>query len=227
MADTNPTTVRRGFSLIELLVVILIIAVLIALLLPAVQAVREGARRVQCTNNLKQLALAAANYHDVNGVLPGSQYGAATLGQFVRLLPYLEQGPAYASANFDRQALYPENSTIAGQAIGGLICPSDTDSAPVSVDAGEWFAPSIGLWRQCFSSYAGFSGTWTLSLGSDRFAQRYASMNGVIYGEGAVGLSGITDGASNTLLFGECAHGVLTGGKVDTDGLTRPPSGYH
>jgi prepilin-type N-terminal cleavage/methylation domain-containing protein len=63
---------RRGFTLIELLVVIAIIAVLIALLLPAVQAAREAARRAQCRNNLKQMALAAHNYHDVNSYLPPS-----------------------------------------------------------------------------------------------------------------------------------------------------------
>ena len=227
MTQVDPAAGRRGFTLIELLAALLIVAVLVALLLPAAQAAREAARRIQCTHNLKQLALAAAGYHDVHGVFPGSQYGASTLGPFVRLLPFLEQGPAYAAANFGRQALEPENSTIGGLAVGGLICPGDVDTAPVSVDASEWFSPSTGLWRTCFSSYAGFSGTWTLSLGADRFARRYASMNGVIFGEGAVGLAGITDGASHTLLFGECAHGALTRGKLDVGGLVRPPSGYH
>ncbi len=229
MSNTNSTTSRRGFTLIELLVVIMIIAVLIALLLPAVQSAREAARRIQCTNNLKQLALAAANYHDVNGVLPGASYGAATLGNFVRLLPYLEQGPAYDSANFSRTALHPENITVAGYAIGGLLCPSDTDSGPVPVDASVWpFGVPPGAWRQCLSSYGGSSGTWTLNLlkGNVNFAQRYANMNGVIFSESTIGLAGITDGTSNSLLFGESAHGVLTGDTVISGGLRWPVSEY-
>ena len=74
-------SVRRGFTLIELLVVIAIIAVLIALLLPAVQAAREAARRAQCVNNLKQLALAAANYESANAIFPA---GALRRGQYAR-----------------------------------------------------------------------------------------------------------------------------------------------
>src|SRR5882757_10042989 len=90
----------RGFTLIELLVVIAIIAVLIALLLPAVQAAREAARRIQCTNNMKQLGLAVHNYADIHGILP-SQVGGVPVwfansdyrtSWMVQILPMMEQG---------------------------------------------------------------------------------------------------------------------------------------
>jgi prepilin-type N-terminal cleavage/methylation domain-containing protein/prepilin-type processing-associated H-X9-DG protein len=123
---------RPGFTLIELLVVIAIIAVLIALLLPAVQAAREAARRMQCTNNLKQLGIALHNYHDIHGrFAPGSiqvnlPNNYSYRQPFVTsLLPYLEQGNLTNSFNFNLSFQEDSNSTTRGARVKVFDCPSD------------------------------------------------------------------------------------------------------
>ena len=134
---------RRGFTLIELLVVIAIIAVLIALLLPAVQAVREAARRVQCTNNLKQFGLAIHNYHSANGVFPMGaslcyyNYGGGipcttwnNWSAHAMMLNYLEQGNLYNAVNFNMEGRGSDyassaNATAYNAKIAAFLCPSD------------------------------------------------------------------------------------------------------
>ncbi len=145
------STKSRGFTLIELLVVIAIIAVLIALLLPAVQAAREAARRAQCVNNLKQIGLAAHNYHDVVGKFPTGMYLHPVFGPttgtawnnaswLVLLLPQLEQQPLFNAVNFSKMmgtqigggwrwnpiyAAGDDNKTIRLTVMNAFICPSD------------------------------------------------------------------------------------------------------
>ncbi|MBX6314131.1 MAG: DUF1559 domain-containing protein [Isosphaeraceae bacterium] len=131
---------RAGFTLIELLVVIAIIGVLIALLLPAVQAAREAARRIQCTNNLKQLGLGLHNYETTYGAFPPPMVmaGRGNTVSWVngwsaqaRLLPYMEQGPVFDAANFSIWKEEPPNTTVVRLVVRVLICPSEVRPEPV------------------------------------------------------------------------------------------------
>ena len=195
MANSPEATMRRnGFTLIELLVVIAIIAVLIALLLPAVQAAREAARRIQCTNNLKQVGLALHNYVDVNNALPVTMYTSlpsrykSEFSVMVRISPYLELGPLYSAVNFSLTWDDPPNTTASSTRIGTILCPSDPDTA-----AG---VTSKGL-PEGRMSYGTVEGDWYVFW-------TMGPVNRSAFGPNICKTwPQFTDGLSNTLVFSE------------------------
>jgi prepilin-type N-terminal cleavage/methylation domain-containing protein/prepilin-type processing-associated H-X9-DG protein len=213
---------RRGFTLIELLVVIAIIGVLIALLLPAVQAAREAARRAQCVNNLKQIGIALHNYHQTNDCFPmGVSLNMYSLPPYWRaknswshfgmLLPFMEQQPVYNAANFNwgveegspgSSIPIDVNGTAADTQIKTLLCPSD----PLSGNGG-----STSFYNnndRDTSSYYGCVGTTTnlaVNNGVDTGTVQAFQMpsTGIYTFQLVYGIRDVTDGTSNTIAYSE------------------------
>lgn len=215
---------KRGFTLIELLVVIAIISVLISLLLPAVQSAREAARRIQCVNNLKQLALGASQYSDAFGTFPSGHIGQRrennpnhmTLGTnwSTMMLPFIEQANAINIYNFNVALADGSNATVAGLGVASFMCPSDPAVMNLQPLDDYYLAKPANV-KQAFRSYVANRGLWfSPSWGSSKndycFPQIQASNAGLIFEHSAVRHGGITDGLSQTLLFGEQLHSILS-----------------
>jgi prepilin-type N-terminal cleavage/methylation domain-containing protein/prepilin-type processing-associated H-X9-DG protein len=186
---------RQGFTLIELLVVIAIIALLIALLLPAVQAAREAARRIQCTNNLKQIGLAVQNYADTVGNLP---LGCAVSfdrsnnpifqgwGITARILPYMDDQNKFNGCNFSLANETPENDTAMRVSTAAYHCPSDGQNDVIFIDDGQPrnntnYGFNRGAWY-----------VWGASLSAPQ-------PNSPFRANASVSLAAVTDGLSNTI----------------------------
>ena len=197
---------RQGFTLVELLVVIAIIGILIALLLPAVQAAREAARRGQCTNNLKQLALAFHNYHDSFKAFPPysrrSGNGGAqsyAYSAFVAVLPYIEQKALYDQIKSVSQDFYwradeksasatqTTDQIVAATPLAAFLCPSD-----------KAFPNTAYRGTSTYGVCAGSNIGWDISE---------SRQNGVFRPISATPMSAITDGTSNTIMLGEFLTG--------------------
>jgi len=191
----------RGFTLVELLVVIAIIGVLVALLLPAVQAARESARRTQCSNHLKQLALGFHNHHDTYGALPTAGNGTTgnpptdrvEWGWAYEVLPFIEQTNLFENTN---------NTQVRATIIKGYYCPSRR-------------APAL-FNNTARTDYAGNAGTRPNSDGNNGAVQKGPDPS-TPNKRGSVGFKDLIDGTSNTILVAEKLVNRPTMGGADDD----------
>ena len=231
----------RGFTLVELLVVIAIIGVLVGLLMPAVQAAREAARRANCQNNFRQIGLATHNYHDVHGGFPsgwidnpndpnGEAWGWGTL-----ILPFIEQENLSKQLGVSRGNMQQQlSATPVGygqQAVNAAklsikiyMCPSDTGHQTGQVHGDLNY--EIGLGYQASGVTGPFFPGVSNYMGVSGHCDYVNSQQntGVFYGNSRVNLSDITDGSSNTIMVGERESfdgrsgawvGVMTTGNVE------------
>ncbi len=222
-----------GFTLIELLVVIAIIAVLIALLLPAVQSAREAARRAQCTNNLKQLGLAVANYESSTGAYPqcyaqvaywdpkdssgtGGDSGWGNFSVHMLVLPYMDGGPIYNSINFSTSAADNLDgkffqATAIGTRVASFLCPSST--LPIGTLYCCFTVAPYNQIRFPGNNYWGSVGPTVLPWSSASPTQGLFSIVGP--GDpGFFGVRDVSDGTSNTIAFGEWRMGDFNNSKL-------------
>jgi prepilin-type N-terminal cleavage/methylation domain-containing protein len=202
---------KSAFTLVELLVVIAIIGVLVALLVPAVQAAREAARRGQCSNNLKQLGLAVQNYHDAKRVTPVSTRpvgltSAPRISALNFMLPYFEQGQIYQIFDHSKTWSDPVNVRASQAVVQTLICPSDPedsnrlDAEPQrsprdpSVNAITDYSPTVWVDKNLAPTYVDLTGATTSE----------GNFPGVMeYNNPTVKFKDVVDGLSNTTLFAE------------------------
>jgi len=221
----------RAFTLVELLVVIAIIGILIALLLPAVQAAREAARRSQCSNNLKQLGLALQNYHDTYLTFPhGSRFPIGAPNWRVGILPFMEQGALYDQVDISSQANIGgfsskrdgnasygygtgRNAVFKGLVVPGWVCPSNQFSPTARSGLTTYQNEDNGQ----IHDYVGIAGAYpdpagranVCGAGPNNYGGVFCE-NGMLFPNGWVNMRDALDGTSNTLIVGEQSGRVGT-----------------
>lgn len=220
-------TKKKGFTLVELLVVIAIIGILVGLLLPAVQAAREAARRMQCSNNLKQLALACHNYESAHRVFPmafapavapyssnGVNNNQESWGFGAMILPFIEQGNLHAQLGVNSYSLKAlianENPNILNevarpileQGLSAFQCPSDSASDGRVVQQ-RHFGGGVGTNIAGWGNWRPGRSNYMCNRGTRDQPQRVNDTHGMFMENGAIKHGGISDGTSNTFLIGE------------------------
>ena len=211
---------QRGFTLVELLVVIAIIAILVVMLLPAVQAAREAARRIQCANNLRQIGLALHNYENAYSIFPPGNTHFYVTGRAhpwtagwawsAVILPYAEEGPSHDTFDFDKGYSQPENRDVIKVIFNIYVCPSSPETIFVDCCGGH-----PGLEDASSTNYGGI-GThrnnvdYAGSFGATQFSDPDDSIEtGILHhGSSAYRVRDIKDGLSKTLMVGELVYNL-------------------
>jgi prepilin-type N-terminal cleavage/methylation domain-containing protein/prepilin-type processing-associated H-X9-DG protein len=201
----------RAFTLVELLVVIAIIGILVALLLPAIQAAREAARRTECSNNVKQIGLALHNYHDTYHRLPHGEFHAQRWGWQPRLLAFMEGGAETDQYDWNLKAWQAGNYDLIKVIHDGFLCPSDALSEEMREEEG-FAAPTWVLsqsdYAACIGDYMNATGVGaTPTYGNVGFGSGGApnQVRGVMgRWRWAARFADVTDGTSTTICVGEC-----------------------
>lgn len=202
---------KKAFTLIELLVVITIIGILIALLLPAVQAAREAAKRMQCSNNLKQIVLASLGYENNHRCFPPSYFVPNGHGVFTFILPYLEQQSLYDKLTVSGTAAY-ETRALRFTPVPAYFCPSFTLLPMVFTNYS--LAGNYGI-SGALTTYQGIGGVLFQEdidkRNYDRSGQGHFPRNGIFGHRTTKRVSDVTDGMSHTLAFGEYVQRNVNG----------------